>query len=58
MIKSATFPYKTALSKANVKTNRMGNTKWTKSQKTEFCPTYLFLKTPFEHKKNVLQIVD
>ena len=24
-----TFPYKTALSDANVKTNKMGNTKWT-----------------------------
>ena len=28
-IENATFPYKTALSEANVKTSRMGNTKWT-----------------------------
>ena len=26
-IENATFPYKTVLSEANVKTNRMGNTK-------------------------------
>ena len=28
-IENTTFPYKTALSEVNVKTNRMGNTKWT-----------------------------
>ena len=28
-IKNASFPYKTALSKANVKVNRMGSSKWT-----------------------------
>ena len=28
-IENALFPYKTALSKDNVKTNRMGSTKWT-----------------------------
>ena len=27
-MKNATFPYKTALSKGNVKTNKMGSTKW------------------------------
>ena len=26
---NATFPYKTDLSEANLKTNRMGSTKWT-----------------------------
>ena len=28
-IENTTFPYKTALSEVNVKTNRMGSTKWT-----------------------------
>ena len=28
-IENASFPYKTAISEANVKTNRMVNTKWT-----------------------------
>ena len=28
-IDNISFPYKTALSEANVKTNRMGSTKWT-----------------------------
>ena len=28
-MESATFPYKTGLSKANVETNRIGSTKWT-----------------------------
>ena len=28
-IDNITFPYKTALSEANVKTNRIGSTKWT-----------------------------
>ena len=28
-MENAAFPYKTALSKANVKTNRIGNSKWT-----------------------------
>ena len=33
MIESAIFPYKIALSKANVKTNRMGSAKWTYQKK-------------------------
>ena len=28
-IENVSFPYKTAISEANVKTNRMGSTKWT-----------------------------
>ena len=36
-IENASFPYKTALSEANVKTNRMVTTKWNLSQRTEFC---------------------
>ena len=35
-IGNAFFPYKTAISKANVKTNRMVSTKWTCHKRTEF----------------------
>ena len=31
----ASFPYKTTISEANVKTNRMVSTKWTLSQRTK-----------------------
>ena len=36
-IKSATFPHKTAFPEDNVKTNRMGSTKWTYHKRTKFC---------------------
>ena len=36
-IENASFPYKTALSEANVKTNRMVKYKMDLSQRTEFC---------------------
>ena len=36
-IKNALFPYKTTISEANVKTNKMVSTKWTHQQRTEFC---------------------
>ena len=32
---NASFPYKTTISEANVKTNRMVSTKWTLSQRTK-----------------------
>ena len=35
-IESATFPYKTALSEDNVKTNRIGSTKWSYSNDRSF----------------------
>ena len=51
---STTFPYKTTLSKANVKTNSMGNTNWTCHKKWTFATDYfIFLKILFEYK-NVL----
>ena len=37
MMENATFPYKNALSKANVKTNRMGEYKMHLSQWVGFC---------------------
>ena len=36
-IDNTSFPYKIARSKANVKKNRIVSTKWTLSQRTEFC---------------------
>ena len=39
-IENASFPHKTAISEANVKTNKMVSTKLT-SQRTEFCQEFL-----------------
>ena len=36
-IENSLFPFKTALSEANVKTNRMGDYKMELSQREEFC---------------------
>ena len=45
---SVTYPYKTALSEANVMTNRMGITKWTYQKEGSFASSYfIFLKSLF-----------
>ena len=50
-IENATFSYKTALTEANVKTNRMGSTKWTYHQEQSFASNYLnFSKILFQFK--------
>ena len=36
-IENVSFPYKTAISEANVKTNRMVSTKWTYHKERSFC---------------------
>ena len=36
-IENASFPYKSAISEGNIKTNRMVNTKMDLSQRIEFC---------------------
>ena len=41
--KSASFPYKYAISEANVKKNRMGSTKWTYHKKQSFAINYFVL---------------
>ena len=41
-IESASFPFKTALSVANVKTNRMATTKWTYHKEWVLLVTALF----------------
>ena len=45
MIEKASFPYKTAVSEANVKTNRMVTTKWAYHRERSFASNYfIFLK--------------
>ena len=43
-IENASFPYKTAISEANVKTNRMVSTKWTYNEKQSFASNYFFFE--------------
>ena len=48
-IEYLSFPYKTAISEANVKTNRMVSTEWTYHKKRSFASKYfVFLKILFE----------
>ena len=54
----APFPYKTAISEANVKTNRMVTTKWAYHRERSFASNYfIYLKILFQFK-NLLQIID
>ena len=57
-IENASFPYKTAISEANVKTNRMVTTKWAYHRERSFTSNYfIFLKVLFQFK-NLLWIID
>ena len=48
---NTSFPYKTAISEANVKTNRMVTTKWTYHKEWSFASNYfIFLKILFQFK--------
>ena len=50
-IKSTSFPYKTSISDANVKTNRMVDTKWTYKKEPNFSSDFfLFLRISFQLK--------
>ena len=50
-IENASFPYKTAISEANVKTNRMVTTKWAYHRERSFASNYfIFLKILFQFK--------
>ena len=50
-IENASFPYKTAISEANVKTNRMVTTKWAYHRERSFASNYfIFLKALFQFK--------
>ena len=53
-IESATFLYKAALSVANVKTNRMGITKWIYHKEQSSTHNYfIFSNILFQFKKNL-----
>ena len=50
-IENATLPYKTALSEANIKTNRMESTKWSYHKEWSFFSNnFVFLKILFQFK--------
>ena len=52
-IKTVTYPYKTVLSEANVKANRMGSTKWTYHKESSFVSIYfIFWKILVQYKNN------
>ena len=47
-IENTSFPFKTALSETNVKTNRMATTKWTYHEEWSFASNYfIFLENLF-----------
>ena len=52
-IENASFPYKTAMSEANVKTNEMVTTKWTYQKEQSFSSNY-FIFWKFCFSKNLL----
>ena len=57
-IENAAFSNKTAISEANVKTNKMVSTKWTFHNERSFASNYfIFLEVLF-HFKNLLKRVD
>ena len=48
---NALFPYKTAISEANVKANKMVTTKWTYQKEQSFASNnFIFLKILFQFK--------
>ena len=50
-IEKASFPYKTAVSEANVKTNRVATIKWAYHRERSFASNYfIFLKVLFQFK--------
>ena len=51
---NVTFPYKTAMSEANVKTNRMGSPRWTYHKERSFASNcFIFSKILFQFKNLV-----
>ena len=56
-IDNITFPYKTALSEANVKTNRMGSTKLTYHKERSFASNHFpFSKILFQFRNLVYRV--
>ena len=56
-IENATLPYKTALSEANVKTNRMGGTIWTYHKDRSFAITLVFRKSSFSLRTSYKELI-
>ena len=57
-IKNALFPYKTAISEANVKTNRMVSTRWTYHKEQGFASNYLiFFKILLQFKNSYKELI-
>ena len=55
-IENAKFPYKTALSEATVKTNRMGSTKWMYYKEQSFASEYFITLLEF-YLRNVFYLL-
>ena len=56
-IETASFPYKTAISEANVKTNKMVSTKWTYRKDRLFASNYfIFSKSLFQFENLLLRV--
>ena len=53
-IENASFSYKTAISEANVKTNRVVSTKWTYHKERSFASNYFIFLKIFLQFKNLL----
>ena len=53
-IENASFPYKTAMSEANVKTNRIASTKWTYHKERSFDSNYFIFLNILLQFKNLL----
>ena len=53
-IESASFPYKTVMSEANIKTNRMVSTKWTYLTERSFASSYFIFFEILYQFKNLL----
>ena len=52
--KSESLPYKTSLSEANVKTNRMERTRWTCDKERSFASNYFSFSKILFHFKNLV----
>ena len=57
-IESTSFPFKTALSEASVKTNRMVTIKWTHSKEWSFASNYFIFLENFFQLKNFFKRVN
>ena len=57
-IENTSFPFKTALSEANVKTNRMATTKWTYHKEWSFTSNYFIFLENFFQFYNLLKRVN